>query len=146
MQQVIGKQYTKVVECAIELKDNRFLIIKRPMGVHAGGLLAFPGGKVEVCDEAERYDVLRAAVKREVVEEVSLTLEDQINYITTSCFVDTSGAHVFCSLFHCKIEKTLVNVVASVREAPEWYWMTAAEIIAAPNSPEWLKHYVKLIS
>ena len=40
------KLYLNIVEVAIE-HDEKFLIIKRPEGKHAGGLLAFPGGKVE---------------------------------------------------------------------------------------------------
>jgi hypothetical protein len=41
----MNKTYLKVVECAIE-HDSKFLVIKRPQGVHAGGMLAFPGGKL----------------------------------------------------------------------------------------------------
>jgi hypothetical protein len=36
------KHYLKVVEFAIE-HDSKFLIIKRPEGKNAGGLLSFPG-------------------------------------------------------------------------------------------------------
>lgn len=45
-----AKHYLKVVEVAIE-HDSKFLIIKRPEGSHAGGLLSFPGGKVKEIDE-----------------------------------------------------------------------------------------------
>lgn len=65
------KHYLKVVEVAIE-HDSKFLIIKRPEGKHAGGLLSFPGGKVEEIDEQNEWDILRLAAKREIYEEVGL--------------------------------------------------------------------------
>ena len=40
------KLYLKVVEVAIE-HDEKFLIIKRPEGKHAGGLLSFPGVRLK---------------------------------------------------------------------------------------------------
>jgi 8-oxo-dGTP pyrophosphatase MutT (NUDIX family) len=65
------KFYLNIVEVAIE-HDEKFLIIKRPEGNHAGGLLAFPGGKVEEIDEQNEWDILRLAAKRETLEEVGL--------------------------------------------------------------------------
>ncbi len=40
-------KFIAVVECAIEYQ-GKFMIIERPQGGHAEGLLSFPGGKVEV--------------------------------------------------------------------------------------------------
>ncbi len=45
-----------VVECAIEHK-GKFLLIKRPNEGHAGGLLAFPGGKVDFADGSEDKNI-----------------------------------------------------------------------------------------
>jgi len=53
------KHYLLIVECAIEC-NGKFLIIQRPEGKHAGGLLAFAGGKVDEQDETSRFDILRA--------------------------------------------------------------------------------------
>ena len=38
-------KFAVVVDCVIE-KDGKFLLIRRPMGVHGEGLLALLGGKV----------------------------------------------------------------------------------------------------
>lgn len=139
------KPYCIVVECAIEYQ-GKFLIIKRPKGVHAEGLLAFPGGKLEQDDESNTLDILRQCAKREVFEEVGLNLEDPLHYITTSFFTDTlSGTSVIDSIFHCVLNKTQPDVVASKREVPEYYWMTEHHIQQAANAPEWLKTYVSLI-
>ena len=139
------KHYLKVVEVAIE-HDSKFLIIKRPEGKHAGGLLSFPGGKVEEIDEQNEWDILRLAAKREIYEEVGLELEDNLDYRTSKYFIDSHDFHVIDTIFHCKIDKTVLNISASQREVPEYYWMTAEEINAANNSPEWLKKYIQYIT
>ncbi len=138
------KLYLKVVEVAIE-HDEKFLIIKRPEGKHAGGLLSFPGGKVEEIDEQHEWDILRLAAKREILEEVGLDLKDDLKYIISNYFVDSIGSHVIDTIFHCKIEKTDLAINASAREVPEYYWLTEEEINQAHNAPEWLKKYVQYI-
>lgn len=138
------KKYLVVVECAIEL-DGKFLIIKRPEGKHAAGLLSFPGGKFDPQDEMNEWDVLRLAAQREIFEEVGLTLLDPVQYVTSNYFIDSDAIPVIDSIFYCNLNKTIPNVVASQREVPEYYWMTPAEINSAVNSPAWLKKYVKLI-
>lgn len=137
-------KYLVVVECAIE-SDGKFLIIKRSEGKHAGGLLSFPGGKVEESDEVNSDDILRNAVKREIFEEVGLILEDSIEYVTSSYFTDSLGIEVIDSIFYCKLDKTVMNIIASEREVAAYYWMSIDEINQAENSPEWLKRYVALI-
>ena len=140
----MSKKYLVVVECAIEY-EGRFLIIKRPAGGHAGGLLAFPGGKVDVEDEKNSFDTLTHAVKREVLEEVGLNLVDKIEYVTSSFFVDNQGTPIIDVIFHCELKETNIAVVASAREVPEFYWMTPEEINTAANCPEWLKKYLHQI-
>lgn len=139
----MNKHYLKVVECAIE-HDQKFLVIKRPEGKHAGGLLSFPGGKVEEIDEHEG-DVLKAAARREIWEEVGLDLKDDLAYVTSSYFVDSHGTHVIDTLFHCKIDKTDLKISASAREVPAYYWLSESEIHQATNAPDWLKKYVSCI-
>jgi len=138
------KQYLLVVECAIEYQ-GKFLIIKRPAGLHAGGFLAFPGGKVEEIDEKNEYDMLRLAAKREVFEEVGLTLKDHLEYVVSNYFVDNFGRHVIDTVFYCKIEKTQVEVKASNHEVAEYYWMTRDEIDQAEHCSPWMKKYFEYI-
>jgi len=142
---LMNNKFVVVVECAIE-HENKFLIIKRPEGSYAGGLLAFPGGKVEEQDSATGRNILLQAVTREVFEEVGLKLEDPPQYVTSSYFIDQKGNAIIDNIFHCKLTKTKININASEREVPEYYWLTYEEIQAAKNSPEWLKSYMKEIS
>ncbi|OJU72818.1 MAG: hypothetical protein BGO07_01215 [Alphaproteobacteria bacterium 40-19] len=138
------KPYLKVVEVAIE-HEEKFLIIKRPEGKHAGGLLAFPGGKVEEIDEQNEWDILRLAAKREIFEEVGLDLKDDLKYVISNYFVDDTGVHVIDTLFHCKVDKTDLKIKASPREVPEYYWLTEEQVNKAHNAPEWLKKSLQYI-
>lgn len=137
------KQYLVIVECAIEF-DGKFLIILRPEGKHAGGLLSFAGGKVDEQDEVNTFDVLRAAVKREILEELGLTLTGQLKYVTSEYFVDSSGICLINNLFHYKFD-TMPKVIPCEREVPWFGWMTKDEINNASNSPVWLKHLITLV-
>ncbi len=138
------KKYLVVVECAIEYK-GQFLIIKRPAGAHAGGLLSFPGGKVDEQDEANSVDILKNAAKREIFEEVGLVLVDPLHYLRSTYFTDSHGHQVIDSVFHCVLDKTVPEVIADAREVPEYYWMDQEAINQAENAPQWLKDYVALI-
>ena len=131
-------------ECIIEYQNN-FLIIKRPEGKLGAGLLAFPGGTVEVKDGADQQDVLRTAVKREVLEEVGIDLKDPVDYLTSSYFVDGKGRPIVHTLFYCKLVKTSSHVTPLFAEVPEHYWMTQEEVNQAPNAPGWIKGYLALV-
>jgi 8-oxo-dGTP diphosphatase len=135
------KNLIKVVECAIEHQNN-FLIIKRPEGVHAGGLLSFPGGKVEQIDMQNQWDVLREAVKREIFEEVGLQIQDYLSYVMSNYFVDSHGNHVIDTIFYCKIDKTELKISTSDREVAEYYWLSESQINQAKDAPSWLKQYI----
>ncbi len=133
-----------IVECAIEHND-KFLIIKRPKGVHAGDLFAFPWGKVECSDGQEGHNILVEAVKREVAEEVGLILLDPIQFVVSSYFIDSHNVPVLDVIFHCKLEKTLMQIQASPREVPEYHWLSYDEILLHHSSPIWLKQYLSAI-
>lgn len=137
------KHYLIIVECAIEC-EGKFLIIRRPEGKHAGGLLSFAGGKVDEQDETNTFDMLRAAVKREIKEELGLELTGKIDYITSEYFVDSSGISLINNLFHYKFAAT-PKIIPCEREVPWYAWLTKEEIHAATNSPEWLKILIDLI-
>jgi 8-oxo-dGTP pyrophosphatase MutT (NUDIX family) len=139
------KNVINVVECAIEF-EGQFLIIQRPSGVHAGGLLAFVGGKVEEQDYIEGQDILKNAAKREVLEEVGIVLKCDLSYVTTSYFInEENNIPNIDTIFHAVL-KTKPQVIASPREVPKYFWLTAPEIMRHENSPVWLKRYINLIT
>lgn len=60
----LGSPRRIVVTAAIFERAGRFLIARRPHGVHLEGLWEFPGGK---CDADETHE---ACLQREIVEEL----------------------------------------------------------------------------
>ncbi len=138
------RMYLKVIECAIEHK-GRFLVIEHPSGGHAEGLLSFPGGKVDPEDESHPSDILQAAVKREIFEEVGLTLTDPIEYVFSTFFTGKNNTPIINSTFYCRLNNTLPTVTISPTEIARYAWMTSAEIMQAPNVSEWLLNYIQRI-
>lgn len=139
--------YVVIVECAIEL-NGRFLIIKHPDYKEAGGLLAFPGGKVELKDHNTNgsSNVMLNAVKREIFEEVGINLLDPIRYVTSNHFKSGNGSECLILVFHCILDQINPTVNPSTREVSEYYWLTSEEINQAPNSPTWLKEYLSCVN
>lgn len=137
--------FIAAVECAIEHK-GKFLIIERPQEKHAGGLLSFPGGKVEFSDAQEGEDILIRAVKREIFEEVGLRLEGPIHYITSSSFPDsTTGDPVIDVVFYCSMTQVPEILNVCLREVPNYYWFNREEAASQPNCPDWLVRYMDKI-
>ena len=132
-----------VTECAIKHED-RFLMITRPEGTHAGGILSFPGGKVDYSDGENAADILVNAVKREVFEELGLQLIDPLRYVTSSFFVDTvTERKVLDTIFLCDIKKTKLTIIPSKREVAAFHWLTFEEINRHANCPPWLGKYLE---
>jgi mutator protein MutT len=57
-----------VVTAAVIENDGRFLVTRRPGGVHLEGLWEFPGGK---CEEGESH---AASLEREILEELDTAI------------------------------------------------------------------------
>lgn len=136
------ERFVVVVECIIEHQE-KYLIITRPQDVQAGGLLAFPGGKVDVEDGAQDADILINAVKREVLEEVGLDLKAPIEFVTSGFFLGLNDEPVLALVFYVKLNDAQVDVKPSAREVPEYAWMTTNEIAVHSKSPVWVKRYLK---
>ena len=72
------------VEVAV-VRKGRYLATVRGDGEDFGaGWLGFPGGKVE--PDPAVPDALEATARREVLEEVGLTLDDSITYVESHTF------------------------------------------------------------
>jgi A/G-specific adenine glycosylase len=71
----VSLEKIEVVVAVIE-KDGRVLLQERPPGGLLAGLWEFPGGKVE------RGESLKAALRREIREEVGVEIEDMRRLVT----------------------------------------------------------------
>ncbi len=84
------------------VKDGKVLIGQRSWDeVQAPGVWSLPGGKVEVQGEFNS-GVIEKALKREIMEEMGVKVEDEIVYIRSGSFVRVDGAPVVVLLFACK--------------------------------------------
>ena len=71
------------VVAAIIEREERFLVTRRPTGVHLAGLWEFPGGKIDP-DESHH-----AALKREIREELDADVEvGELTFATTHTYPD----------------------------------------------------------
>ena len=129
-------------QCAVS-RAGRYLMIVRGEGVEqAPGVLAFPGGKVEVGDGPD--SVLEAAVRREVQEETGVTVAPELDYVRSVNFTMDDGTAVVDVLFHGAYNAGEPAITAP-EEVADIRWMTAIEILAHERTPPWLKSDVELV-
>ena len=123
-------------QCAV-FRGEQILMIVRGEGVqHSPGVLAFPGGKVEIEDGP--VDILETTVRREVLEETGITVTYGLEYVRSASFSMNDGTPVVDVLFmgeFCKGEPQITDPdeVADIR------WMTADEILATGRIRPWLR-------
>ncbi|QNG61324.1 NUDIX hydrolase [Metabacillus idriensis] len=129
------------VEGAI-FKHDRWLIIERSMEEeHAAGQLSLVGGKVEY--EGASSSILERTVKREIDEEVGISVKEDIFYVHSTSFVSDEGVHVIDVVFLCEYESG-TPYAKSEDEVSSVAWMTYDEILLHPNAPIWLKNSIRL--
>ena len=86
---------TVVVVAAVIEDAHRFLVTRRPPGVHLAGLWEFPGGKTDA-DESHP-----AALKREIREELGVDVEvGGLEYETIHAYPDRTVALHF---YRCRL-------------------------------------------
>ncbi|WP_318616219.1 NUDIX domain-containing protein [Sporosarcina sp. YIM B06819] len=121
-------------------RDGKYLICKRSeKEEHAAGMLSLIGGKVEV--EGFSTDILERTVVREVAEEVGVIINRRPRYVHSSSFVTDTGIHIVNINFLCEdVEGEPYAVSADEVEAV--YWMTAKEVFAEVEAPDYLKESI----
>jgi len=85
----------RVVVAAVVEDRHRFLVTRRPPGVHLAGMWEFPGGKI---DPEESHS---AALRREIQEELGVDVEvGELAYHTTHAYPDVTVALYF---YRCRL-------------------------------------------
>jgi ADP-ribose pyrophosphatase YjhB (NUDIX family) len=133
--------YVVNVEAAIVRDDRYLLIVRGANESHAPGMLSLPGGKVE--QAGNTLDILEATLRREVDEEVGVEIENSPTYLESTAFVADDGEPVINIVFLCRYRAGDVRPVAA-EEVAQVTWMTAAEVLANPRTPPWLRRSVEL--
>ncbi|MET3699016.1 ADP-ribose pyrophosphatase YjhB (NUDIX family) [Bacillus oleivorans] len=128
------------VEAAI-MKNEKWLVIQRGLKEeHAAGTLSLVGGKVDSGGIVQ--DVLEETIKREVEEEVGVTITNNIQYVHSTSFIADDNIRVVDIVFLCEIKKG-EPYRKSPDEVENIYWLTTEEIMNHPDSPPWLKESIK---
>ena len=81
------------VAVAVIVRDGRILIARRPEHVHQGGLLEFPGGKVEPGETVQQ------ALVREIAEETGLRVPAETLEPVIGIRHDYGDKHVFLDVW-----------------------------------------------
>ena len=126
-------------QCAV-LRGERILMIVRGEEVRQSpGVLAFPGGKVEVEDGPA--DILETTVRREVLEETGITVSSELEYVRSVAFSMNDGTPVVDVLFLGEYVEGEPHIT-DPGEVAEIRWMTAQEILAHDKTQPWLKNAI----
>jgi ADP-ribose pyrophosphatase YjhB (NUDIX family) len=133
--------YAVNVEAAI-LKNGQYLMIVRgEQESHAPGVLTLVGGKVESAGDV--HNILEETLRREVREEVAIEIQDDMEYIESKAFVADDGEPVIDVVFLCRYAGG-APTIADRGEVAAVQWMTAQEVLAHPQVPEWTRRSIEL--
>ena len=126
-------------QCAV-VRGERILMIVRGEEIrHAPGVLAFPGGKVEIEDGP--YDIFESTVRREVLEETGITVSADLEYVRSVSFSMNDGTPVVDVLFTGEYAGGDPKI-SDPGEVAEILWMTADEILATDDIRPWLREAI----
>jgi len=129
------------VEGAIR-REGRWLLIRRGAAEeHAAGTLALVGGKVET--EVSGTHVLEKELRREIEEEVGLTVGDSMIYSHSTSFLSDRGDAVINVVFVCEWAG---GAAAAARpdEVSQLLWLTAEEASERADLPDWTRESLEL--
>ncbi len=128
--------FTAAVEGAI-LHQGRYLVILRSdHESHAAGMLAFPGGSVEPGDHEP--SILEKTLRREVWEETSITIGDEMVYLESIRFPMDDDRQAVMVTFLCRYASGTPTITDPL-EVAAVSWLDATEILNHAQTPSWLR-------
>lgn len=126
--------YVVNVEAAV-IRDGEYLVVERAAAEdHAAGMLAFPGGKVEMAPGD--LDPIEETARREVAEETGVEVED-VEYVRSKTFEVDPDTPVVDVVTRC----AYAGGEARTREPEEVaavHWLTPDAITEHEDCPSYL--------
>ena len=128
-----SKLLHEIIITAIIVKDNKYLITRRSANKKRfPGLWTVPGGHLEIDDYINLpkdtqhywYNVLERTLKREVMEEVSLTIVN-IEYVTSLATINDDGSPSL--IISCLADYTVGEVILQPEETDSFAWVSLEE-------------------
>ncbi len=133
--------YVVNVEAAIFRDDRWLMIVRSAEEAHAAGTLSFVGGKVERAGITD--NILEETLRREIAEEVGVTVAEAMRYVESKSFVADDGFPVIDIVFLCRYESGDPQALDPA-EVAGVEWMTFEEIMRHPKTPAWIQQSLRL--
>lgn len=119
-------------------KKGKILLARRSLeDPQTPGVWFIPGGKVDL---EEGDDILEKTLKREVMEEVGIEIEDEIVLIGDEGFYRVSGHHVVGLTFLCKWKS---GVAKPLEDQEDVRWFTKKELKNFKELPDYFRPRVE---
>jgi 8-oxo-dGTP pyrophosphatase MutT (NUDIX family) len=120
-------------------RGDRWLLIKRSeQEAHAPGILAGPGGKIEIDGVQPVVDIVELTARREVLEEVGVDIDGvPLAYVESCYFTTDDGDPVINVVVAGTLPEAAEPYAASGEEVAGLLWLTADEALTHPNCRLW---------
>jgi len=133
----INKSFNIVVNGVILNKKKQILIARRSSeDDHEAGMWTTPGGTLEI--DGEEHGVIEKALRREIMEEVGIVIDDSITLIANNTFVKTNGSHVLSIVFLCRHKS---GRAIPLDETDEVMWLDSVHDLDNYDFPPNVKEY-----
>jgi 8-oxo-dGTP diphosphatase len=140
---LVDNEVYAVTVCVLIHRGNSFLLVVRSPGVaYAPNMIGMIGGHVDVIDPEP--NVLEAAARREVAEEVGLDLSGvPLAYLESEFFVTGGGERQITVTFAAPASDGDEPYVNAPDELAEVSWWTLNDLEADPRCPPWLPALIR---
>jgi 8-oxo-dGTP pyrophosphatase MutT (NUDIX family) len=120
------------------VRGDRYLLVTRGAGESVGaGTISLVGGKVE--DPGSTPDILEQTLRREVQEEVGLTVQHSAYVQSTAFIAPDDGSTVVDVVFLCTVAAGDPHI-ADPDEVAALHWLTLAEALTHPAVMVWTRN------
>ena len=135
------EEYALVVNVEAALRrDGEYLLVERAADeAHAGGLLAFPGGKVEPPPDGDAS--FEETARRELYEEVGVDV-GAVEYVHSRTFLTDDGTACVNVVTLCEDEGGEAHVRAP-EEVAAVRWLSPEAVRDHPDAPAFLERDVE---
>ena len=104
---------------------------------HEPGKWTIPGGKVEKTI-GDVFNIIEETLKKEVMEETGVEIEDKVEMVTNNTFIRSTGQHVVALIFKCNYKS---GEAKPLEDTIDCKWATREEVDSMEFPPN-VKGYI----
>ncbi|HXH22183.1 MAG TPA: NUDIX hydrolase [Dehalococcoidia bacterium] len=134
-----GRRYIVNVEAFVYHEGRYLMIVRGATEEIAPGTLTPPGGKVDAVGLVQ--DVLEKTLRREVLEEAGVEVEDDVAYVESHSF-DASDVTIVDLVFLARYRSGEPSP-ADAEEVAGIEWLTYDEVMADSRAMPWTRESLK---